>query len=214
MIARAILTESVNMKKAVLPLAVLLAFAAPAAAATNVEVTRFHTPATVAAAAPGPIAVRAGPGLAPGTLETQVWLDAVAATLVRQGFTLVADAPRVAEVTLDQAVGKRARSSSGSGVSVGVGAGSGGGWYGRGSGVNLGLGIGFLLGGKHAGETLDTTLAVTIRDAAGAHLWEGRAEAAARVSSKDAQPRRLADEMAGKLFSGFPGESGATIGAR
>jgi hypothetical protein len=203
-----------TMKKAVLPLALLFAAAAPAAAATDVEVTRFHTPESLAAAAPGPIAVRAGAGLEPGALETQVWLDAVAAALVRQGFTVVADAPRVAEVALDQVVTKSVRSGSNSGVSVGVGAGSGGGWYGRRSGVNLGLGIGFQIGGKHAGERLDSTLAVAIVDKAGAHLWEGRAEAAPKARSKDARPARLADEMAAALFSGFPGESGATIGAR
>ncbi len=202
------------MKKAILPLALLFAFAAPAAAATDVEVTRFHTPVSVSAAAPGPIAVRAGLGLDPDALETQVWLDAVAAALARQGFTVVADAPRVAEVTLDQEIVQTARSGSGSGVSVGVGAGSGGGWYGRRSGVNLGLGVDFRIGGKHAGERLASTLGVNIVDAAGAHLWEGRAEAAPKSRSKDAQPRRLADEMAGALFSGFPGESGATIGAR
>ncbi len=202
------------MKKAILPLAMLFAFAAPAAAATDVEVTRFHTAESIAAAAPGPIAVRPGVGMVGGTLETQVWLDAVAAALTREGFTVVAESPLVAEVTLDQAVTQSARPRSGSGVSVGIGAGSGGGYYGRRSGVNLGLGLGFLIGGKHAGEALDSTLAVTIRDSAGIHLWEGRAEASPRARSKDAEPRRLADEMAGKLFSGFPGESGATIGAR
>ncbi|GGD86799.1 hypothetical protein GCM10011515_02870 [Tsuneonella deserti] len=201
------------MKKVILPLALVLA-AAPASAATDVEVTRFHTAETVATAAPGPIAVRAGPGMVGGTLETQVWLDAVSAALSRQGFTVVGEAPRVAEVTLGQEVVQSGRARSGSGVSVGVGVGSGGGYYGRHSGVNLGLGLGFLLGGKHAGETFDSTLGVTIRDAAGTHLWEGRAEAAPRNHSKDAEPRRLANEMAAALFSGFPGESGATIGAR
>ena len=201
------------MNKALLPAVVLLSLAVPAGA-TEVEVTRFHTAQTVAAAAPGPIAVRAGAGLDGTSLETQVWLDAVAAALSHQGFTVVADAPRVAEVTLDQEVVQRERSRSGSGVSVGVGAGSGGGWYGRRSGVNLGLGIGFQLGGKHAGERLDSTLGVNIVDASGAHLWEGRAEASPKNRSKDADPRRLANEMAGELFSGFPGESGATIGAR
>jgi hypothetical protein len=203
-----------TMKKAILPVALLLAVAAPAAAATDVEVTRFHTAETVSAAAPGLIAVRAGPGMVANSLETRVWLDAVAAALTREGFTVVADAPRVAEVTLDQAVVKSAAARSRSGVSIGVGAGSGGGWYGRRSGVNLGLGVGFQIGGKHAGERLDSTLGVTILDAGGAHLWEGRAAAAPKNRSKDADPHRLAGEMAGALFSGFPGESGATIGAR
>ncbi|QDM40724.1 DUF4136 domain-containing protein [Altererythrobacter sp. TH136] len=202
------------MKKAILPALALLSLAAPAAAATPVEVTRFHTAQTVGAAMPGPIAVRAGAGLTPGTFETQIWLDAVAAALSRQGFTVVADAPRVAEVTLDQLVLENQRAQSGSGVSVGVGVGSGGGWYGRRSGVNLGLGLGFLLGGNKSRDTLDSTLAVTIVDTAGTHLWEGRAQARPGERSKDAEPRRLSAEMAAKLFSGFPGESGATIGAR
>lgn len=202
------------MKKAILPVIVLLSLAAPAVAGTAVEITRFHTPETVAAAAPGPIAVRAGAGLDAGSLQSQVWLDAVAAALTRQGFTVVADAPRVAVVTLDQEVVKNAAARSGSGVSVGVGAGSGGGWYGRRSGVDLGLGIGFSFGGKHAGEALDSTLGVTIVDAAGTHLWEGRAEAAPKNRSKNAEAARLANEMAGELFSGFPGVSGATTGAR
>ena len=202
------------MMKAVLALALLLVPAVPAAAATDIEVTRFHTPESVAEAGPGPVSVRAGSGLEPGALETQVWLDAVAGALARQGFTVVTDAPRIAEVTLDQVITRSARSGSNSGVSVGVGAGSGGGWYGRRSGVNLGLGIGFQIGGKHAGERLDSTLAVAIVDSAGKHLWEGRAEAAPKARSKDAEPHRLADELAAALFSGFPGESGATIGAR
>lgn len=202
------------MKKAILPLVAALALAAPAAA-TEVEVTRFHTGQSLAQAAPGPIAVRAGAGLVAGSLETQVWLDAVAAALVRQGFTVVADAPRVAEVSLDQAVIEGGRGRSSSGVSVGVGVGSGGGWYGRRSGVNVGLGVGFQIGGGgRSGEALDSRLAVVIRDPAGVHAWEGRAEAAPRMRSKDSDPRRLADEMAHALFSGFPGESGATIGAR
>ena len=202
------------MKKAFLPAIVLLSLAAPVAAATPVEVTRFHTAETIAAAAPGPIAVRAGAGLDAGSLQSQVWLDAVAAALTRQGFTVVADAPRAAVVTLDQEVVKSAAARSGSGVSVGVGAGSGGGWYGRRSGVDLGLGIGFSFGGKHAGEVLDSTLGVTIVDGAGAHLWEGRAEAAPKNGSKNAEAARLAGEMADELFSGFPGVSGATTGAR
>ena len=202
------------MKKAFLPAIVLMSLAAPAAAATPVEVTRFHTAETVAAAAPGPIAVRPGAGLDASSLQSQVWLDAVAASLTRQGFTVVADAPRAAVVTLDQEVVKSAAARSGSGVSVGVGAGSGGGWYGRRSGIDLGLGIGFSFGGKHAGEVLDSTLGVTIVDGAGAHLWEGRAEAAPKNGSKNAEAAWLAGEMAGQLFSGFPGVSGATTGAR
>ncbi|MFN3510078.1 MAG: DUF4136 domain-containing protein [Tsuneonella troitsensis] len=200
------------MMKAILPLAVL-ALAVPAAA-TDVAVTRFHTAESLGSAAPGPIAVRAGAGLEAGTLQSQIWLDAVAAALVRQGFTIVPDAARVAEVTLDQEVIRSEAARSRSGVNIGVGAGSGGGWYGRSSGIGLGVGVGFNLGGKRSGEVLDSRLAVTIVGPDGKHAWEGRADASPRATSKDAESRPLATEMADKLFSGFPGESGATIGAR
>ena len=200
------------MMKAILPLAVL-ALAVPAAA-TDVAVTRFHTAESLGSAAPGPIAVRAGAGLEAGTLQSQIWLDAVAAALVRQGFTIVPDAALVAEVTLDQEVIRSEAARSRSGVNIGVGAGSGGGWYGRSSGIGLGVGVGFNLGGKRSGEVLDSRLAVTIVGPDGKHAWEGRADASPRATSKDAESRPLATEMADKLFSGFPGESGATIGAR
>ena len=200
------------MMKAILPLAVL-ALAVPAAA-TDVAVTRFHTAESLGSAAPGPIAVRAGAGLEAGTLQSQIWLDAVAAALVRQGFTIVPDAARVAEVTLDQEVIRSEAARSRSGVNIGVGAGSGGGWYGRSSGIGLGVGVGFNLGGKRSGEVLDSRLAVTIVGPDGKHAWEGRADASPRATSKDAESRPLATEMADKLFSGFPGESGATIGTR
>ena len=87
------------MTKAFLPLAVLasLSLAAPAAA-TDVAVTRFHTAESLGQAAPGPIAVRAGAGMEAGTLETQIWLDAVAAALTNQGFLVVPEAARVAEL--------------------------------------------------------------------------------------------------------------------
>ena len=200
------------MNKALLPAVVLLSLAVPAGA-TEVEVTRFHTAQTVAAAAPGPIAVRAGAGLDGTSLETQVWLDAVAAALSHQGFTVVADAPRVAEVTLDQEVVQRERSRSGSGVSVGVGAGSGGGWYGRrgGTHVGVGVGLGFPIGGGRArGGEVDSELSVTIRDtASGAPLWEGRSNL--RTSRRAADDPETAGRLAQALFAGFPGTSGATI---
>lgn len=209
--------------KFTLPLAAVaaLAIAAPALA-TEVAVTRFHTAESLGNAAPGPIAVRAGAGFEAGSLEARTWTDAVAAALVRQGFTVVADAPRVAVVGLDQEPIASARARSNTGVSIGVGVGSGGGYggyyggYGRHrGGVDVGLGVGFRLGGgNRSGEALASTLSVTIEDSAGVHAWEGRAEAAPAARSKNADPARLAAEMADKLFAGFPGESGATIGAR
>lgn len=206
------------MKKVALLLAAGLAAVAAPAVAIEVAVTRFHTPATVAQAAPGPIAVRAAAGLGSGRLADQQWLNAVAAALTRAGYTVVADAPRVAEVTLDQQVIPGGAGRSGSGVSVGVGAGtsSGRGWYGGGwgGGVAVGIDLTSLFGKKKSNDTLASTLRVTIADAAGAHLWEGRAEATPRVGSKDAAPAALASEMADALIAGFPGESGATIAVR
>lgn len=183
--------------------------------ATEVEVTRFHTAESLAQAAPGPVMVRAVEGLAADSLESRVWLDAVSRQLERQGFTVVAEAPRVVEVSLRQEVVERgARGGSRTGVSVGVGVGSGGGYYRRG-GTSVGLGLGLSLGGGRSGDVLDSQLSVTLADAeSGAHLWEGRAEAAPRERSKDADPSRLAEEMASALFAGFPGESGATIAVR
>lgn len=200
-----------------IPAALLIALAVPATAA-DVAVTRFHTADSLAAATAGPIAVRAGAGFEAGSLEARTWTDAVAAALARQGFTVVADAPRVARVSLDRVRVESDRARSNSGVSVGVGVGSGGRYYGGyghrgGGGVNLGIGLGFLLGGGPR-EVYATTLGVAIEDSAGTRAWEGRAEATVRAPSKNDDPRKLADEMAGKLLAGFPGESGATIGAR
>lgn len=207
----------------------LLAVAAPLAAA-EVQVTRFHTADSLANAAPGPISVRAGTGFDAGSLEARTWTDAVAAALVRQGFTVVADAPRVAVVSLEQNRVAGGRRTSGTGVSVGVGVGTGGGYggpyygggrygggyygggYGGRGGVNVGLGMTF--GNDRGGEALASTLAVTIESAGGTHAWEGRAETMSSVRGRGSDPRRLAGELADKLFAGFPGESGATIGAR
>ena len=76
------------------------------------------------------------------------------------------------------------------------------------------VGILVLLAVSVLASLLDSRLAVTILAPGGAHAWEGRAEASPRARSKDAEMRPLANEMATRLFSGFPGESGATIGAR
>lgn len=184
------------------------ALAEPVAAA-EVEVTRFHTPESLAEAQPGPIALAIGNGFEGSDLEARAWLNAVGAALTEQGFTIDPEATRMARVSLTQKVFKDDSSRRNSGVSVGVGV--GGGNYGRSSGVNLGVGLGFLLGGKKSREQLATTLEVVFEDAAGTHLWEGRAQTNLKASAKDAQPAKLAPEMAEALFSGFPGESGATI---
>lgn len=185
--------------------------AATPALASEVEVTRFHTEESLASLVPGPIAVRMAEGDHDQSLEARLWIDAVAASLAAAGFEPREDAATVAEIRLDQELVRRAR-RGGSGVQVGVGAGTGG-W--RGGGTHLGVGLGLLLGGGKSRERLASELSVTILEAGSRrHLWEGRAVAAPRARSDDADPARLAGEMADALFTDFPGRPGETIGVR
>ena len=194
----------------------LLASAA-ALAAAPVEVTRFHTPETLARLGPGPVEVVATGGIDAQSLETRALLDAVSRELSAQGLSAqgVASAARVAEVRLtrDAVEGGDQRRGGGSSVSVGVSGGSGGGWYGRrgGTRVGVGVGVGFPIGGARSrGGEIDSELSVTIRDkATGAPLWEGRSNL--RTSRRAADDPETAGRLAHALFAGFPGTSGATI---
>ena len=196
--------------------AALLAFASPAVAAERVEVTRFHTPATLAQLGPGWVEVVSAAGFDPRSLETRAWIDAVARELATQGFAASAPQPsvgRIAEVRLTRdAVRGSERRGGGSSVSIGVGGGSGGGWRrGGGTSVGIGLGVGFPLGGSkpRAGD-VTSELSVTIRDkATGAALWEGRSSL--RTAQRDADRPETAARLAHALFAGFPGKSGETI---
>ena len=200
------------MRKAIFTVAALCALASPALAAAPVEVTRFHTPATLAQLGPGWVEVVPAAGIDARSLETRAWLDAVARELAAQGFAASAPQPsvgRIAEVRLTRdAVPGSERRGGGSSVSVGIG-GGGGGWHG--GGVGLGVGLGFPLGGgKSRGGDVESELSVTIRDkASGAALWEGRSNV--RTAQRDADRPETADRLAHALFSGFPGKSGATI---
>ena len=186
-------------------------------AAAPVEVTRFHTPETLARLGPGPVEVVASGGIDAQSLETRTLLDAVAGELAAQGLSAqgVASASRIAEVRLtrDAVEGSNYRRGGGSSVSVGVGVGSGGGWYRRhgGTRVGVGVGVGFpLSGGRSRGGEVDSELSVTIRDkATGAPLWEGRSNL--RTSRRAADDPETASRLAQALFAGFPGTSGATI---
>lgn len=192
--------------------AALLALVSPALAAERVEVTRFHTPATLAQLGPGWVEVVAAPGGDPRSLEQRTLLDAVSRELAAQGFAASDPQPsvgRVAEVRLIRdAVPGSERRGGGSSVSIGVGGGSGG-WH-RG-GVGVGLGVGFPLGGnKQRAGDVESELSVTIRDkATGASLWEGRSNL--RTSQRDADRPETAARLAHALFAGFPGKSGETI---
>lgn len=198
------------MRFAHLPLlagAALLASAAPAAA-KGVEVTRFHTPETLARLDRAAIAVVPAPGSDAASLESRVWLSAVERALPGPGFTAAADgaSDKIAEVRVERRSWRPERNRGG--VSVGVGGSTGG--YGSG----VGLGIGIDLSGKPA-ELTETTLFVTIRDkTTGQPLWEGRAEQTVKSKSKDADPDVAADKLARALFAGFPGKSGDTISVK
>ena len=196
--------------------AALIALASPATAAERIEVTRFHTPATLAQLGPGWVEVVPAAGFDPRSLETRAWLDAVARELANQGFAASAPQPsvgRIAEVRLTRdAVPGSERRGGGSSVSIGIGGGSGGGWRrGGGPSLGVGLGVGFPLGGnKQRAGDVENELSVTIRDkATGAALWEGRS--ALRTAQREADKPETAARLAHALFAGFPGKSGETI---
>ena len=204
------------MRKRLLLVAALLAMATPASAAAPVEVTRFHTPATLAQLGPGWIEVVPAAGVDAGSLETRAWIDAVTRELAAQGFAASAPQPsvaRIAEVRLTRdVVPGSERRRGGSSVSIGIGGGSGGGWRRGGSSVGLGVGFGFPLGGgaKARGGDVESELSVTIRDkASGASLWEGHSNL--RTAQREADRPETAARLAHALFAGFPGKSGETI---
>ena len=191
----------------------------PAAWAAPVEVTRFHTPDSLAALDRSPVTVI--DAAQTGTPEKEIWLEkeiwraAVERALSASGFAVetqsaaikvapkVAEIPKVAEVRVEQRRWKPERQRGG--VSVGVGGSAGS--YGSG----IGLGIGINLGGGSR-ELQATTLSVTIRDkTTGASLWEGRAVQTVKAGSDEARANRAADRLANALFTGFPGKAGETI---
>lgn len=198
--------------------AALLALASPAIAAAPVEVTRFHTPATLAQLGPGWIEVVPAGGTDTRSLEQRALIEAVSRELAAQGFAASSPQPsvgRIAEVRLTRdAVPGSERRSGGSSVSIGIGGGSGGGWHRGGSSVGLGVGFGFPLGGnKQRAGDVGSELSVTIRDkATGASLWEGRSSL--RTAQREAEKPETAARLAHALFAGFPGKSGETIEVR
>lgn len=189
--------------------ALVLALLTPGVAlAKRVEVTRFHTPETLARLDHRPVAVVPAPGADAASLETRVWLAAVERALAEPGLTATAPdaAETLAEVRVERRSWKPERERGG--VSVGVGGSTGG--YGSG----VGLGIGINLGGGPAEQT-ESVLSVTLRDkATGQSLWEGRAMQTVKSKSRDADPDMAADKLAKALFAGFPGRSGDTISVK
>lgn len=186
--------------------ATLLLGACTSTYVSPVDVTRFvgEEPALLGT---GPIAVRAGTGMDPASLEYTVFQTAVVEELERLGYIVAgADALQVAEITVERFAGlPDGRRSP---VNVGVGGSTGS--YGSG----VGVGIGLDLSGPPP-ERVDTELRVVIRPTAGAMaLWEGRARFTATANSDMAEARASAEKLATALFAGFPGESGETIRVR
>ena len=189
--------------RAVLLPVLMVCLCAPAALATPVEVTRFHTPESLAQLGNAPLTVIDAAGSGTGTLESEIWRDAVRQALTSAGFGSADNSAKVASVRVERRTWKPEQDRER--VSVGVGGSTGS--YGSG----LGVGIGINLGGGSREQT-ETTLSVTIRDmTTGQSLWEGRAVQTVRANAKDARAPIAADKLARALFSGFPGKSGETI---
>lgn len=174
-----------------------------------VEAVRFVSPDRAAELGRGPIQVVAGEGMDSAALEYRSYMVAVERELARTGYTVVpvgSAAPRDAQtatVRFERSV-LGAAGGDRNPVSVGVGGGAGG----FGSGVGVGVGIN--LGGSRKAR-ISTVLSTDIRAADGAVLWEGRSMVEAKAGSPMAETQLNASKLAEGLFSGFPGESGATI---
>lgn len=192
--------------KAAMTLVAAMAFGLSACAAPTgpVEVSRFHAPEKIALLSRGSIAVEAGPGMAPDSLELASYRAAVARELVRLGYTEVrpGEGSQVAQVRISRGVMEPVR--SGSPVSVGVGGSTGS--YGSG----VGVGVGVDLSGPPP-ELVVTEMAVVIRQRlTDEPLWEGRARYSVKASSPLAETQLAAPRLAEAMFIDFPGESGET----
>lgn len=168
-----------------------------------VEVTRFRAAEFAAQAPLGAISVEAAPGGDAAGLEWQDYRAAVARELAALGYTPGAGPTgQVAQLRVAHSTLAREQRSP---VSVGVG-GSTGSW---GSGLGLGIGINL---SPRAGQQVQTTLSVTIRDrASNKPLWEGRATMTHAAKDKPAGTGSPAQRLASALFKDFPGRSGETI---
>ncbi|MEL7189222.1 MAG: hypothetical protein AAGK17_06680 [Pseudomonadota bacterium] len=136
---------------------------------------------------------------------------AIAQELSEQGYTVqVITAPdesgaaQIASIATERSAIASTTSNRGP-VSVGVGGGTGS------FGSGLGLGVGINLGGGQRGPNAVTQLSVRITSAAGATLWEGRAEQAISVNSDYADVNASAQALAKALFRDFPGGNGETV---
>lgn len=174
-----------------------------------VEAVRFVSPDRAGELGRGAIRVVAGEGMDSGALEYRSYAAAVERELERIGYQVLpvgAGASRdtqTAMIRVERAVLSPAGGER-SPVSVGVGGGTGG----FGSGVGVGIGIN--LGGPPK-DRISTELFANIRSGDGVVLWEGRAMVEAKAGTPMAETQLNSAKLAQGLFTGFPGESGATI---
>lgn len=174
-----------------------------------VEAVRFVSPDRASELGRGPIRVVAGEGMDSNALEYRSYATAVERELERIGYQVLPVGARdgadiqTATVRIERSVLSPVGDDRGP-VTVGVGGGTGG----FGSGVGVGIGIN--LGGRPKGEVV-TEMFANIRAGDGTILWEGRASVEAREGSPMAETQLNASKLAEGLFTGFPGESGATI---
>jgi hypothetical protein len=174
-----------------------------------VEAVRFVSPDRASELGRGSIRVTAGDGMDAGSLEYRSYAAAVERELERVGYQVLPVGAgsgrdvqtatiRIERMVLSPAGGER------NPVSVGVGGGTGG------FGSGLGVGIGINLGGRPK-DRIATELFANIRSSDGVVLWEGRASVEAKAGTPMAETQLNAAKLAQGLFTGFPGESGATI---
>ena len=179
------------------------------------QVTRFHLAQPIA---PGSFSVEStpmmGPGspVAPDSIELNTYSDTVAGELTHLGFTR-AQGPGNSELTVSVAVDRGTRpdpNSGGSSISFGIGGAS----FGRHSAFGGDVGTTVPLSHNQR-FIVGTRMQVQIkRRSDGTAIWEGRAITEAKGQSPDASPQAAVAKLAHALFTGFPGESGATITVR
>jgi hypothetical protein len=170
-----------------------------------VAVTRFLAPERANELGRGTVFIEAMPGIDSGPMALAPYKAAIAAELVRLGYTESdrASATQIVQVGLQRGVipagDKRGP------VSVGVGGSTGS--YGSGLGVGIGINLG---GGPKDRLATDLSVRITDKDG-GASLWEGRAEFRPPEDSPLARGQANAQTVASALFRDFPGNNGETI---
>ena len=187
--------------------ALLLAGCTTSYRAGPVEVTRYHLGQPMERTS---VTVEPMTGAGPVSPEYQLYADAVAAELERQGYVRsLGGSPSgyIAAVSFTRAP----RGSFRERPPVSIGLGGGGFDGGRRGGVGVGGGLNFGIGGKTR-DVVGAELWVQLRRRSdNTTVWEGRAVTESVSGTTGSDPRDTAARLAKALFRDFPGESGVTI---